>query len=686
MSLQDVEKQLYQTKLFNEIKDEQTKLYCSNDQRYKTCGLEYYFRTQTKYSPNIGKICQLNEDKYYAKLFEYSLNKMMPYPYHLHENYFYNPNVKSEKISPPLYYCQLIKRLLNEGLPFDRLPAFTARDVFRHLGIARNKFTEMANKFKSEKKKLLTRKPAITFEIQNPKYNNWWIIRMHTYDQDGKVIVNEKLAANCSATDIYNPQSSIVVPVSLFDCFTTHIPDSIIITRTKKFESIYYRIMLIIDDRLTVKDLLSLILPEKEHLYEQKKEQIVNSISFLVRLLRLKKVQTLTASPNVNILTSPMARHIQKKRVCFIVDESVVSTLMTGIPKTDDIKRIVVYLFEVGRLTNEQVYDLVCLIDILKTQSIATDSRPHFKKFFDVALSFVNVIKTMQQLICNHDVFGSCDGIEVIKMECLKYLTENEIENYRKKYTSAIIGSNSKIISCQHIPFCPQLVPHQILNNYLFSLFLNCNYNSGIPTMILPKGTFLQMLPKPFDSYQFISSITFSHRNDIIPTSNALLFLNETLKSQPVIVRGLSSIKPKFQKIIFPLEYSQNPLKDHPIVQMVYQDLKLSKYIGKIVLIEKVKDADIKNCDEWELYDIVFGIPMDDLEDNLQSIKALKGLLFNNNPTDNWETMNSMIQLFYEFLKHHGFEHLQLDNIISNPLNLYPIQPIFFEKRESTLL
>ena len=36
--------------------------------------------------------------------------------------------------------------------------------------------TEMANKFKSEKKKLLTRKPAITFEIQNPKYYNWWVI------------------------------------------------------------------------------------------------------------------------------------------------------------------------------------------------------------------------------------------------------------------------------------------------------------------------------------------------------------------------------------------------------------------------------------------------------------------------------------------------------------------------------
>jgi hypothetical protein len=90
---------------------------------------------------------------------------------------------------------------------------------------------------------------------------------------------NEKIAMNCLAADIYNPQSSIIVPVSLFDCFTTHIHDTIIITRTKKFESIYYRIMLVIDDRLTVKDCLSLILPEKEHLYEQKKEQIMNAIS-----------------------------------------------------------------------------------------------------------------------------------------------------------------------------------------------------------------------------------------------------------------------------------------------------------------------------------------------------------------------------------------------------------------------
>ncbi|EDS89223.1 hypothetical protein EHI_101270 [Entamoeba histolytica HM-1:IMSS] len=667
MTIEEIEKELSYYKSYHEITNESFKMICPNEISYKNFAIKYYCKNQFKYNIKIGKICQLNEEKYYNKLMEYSLQKMMPYPYHLIDIGFFNSINHSDKLNPPKYYAQLIKKLLNEGLPFDRLPAFTARDVFRFLGVSRNQFTEIANRYKSEK-----RKP-------------WWIIRTYSNNNEGKLTTTEKSIKECLDKEIYLSNVFIIIPVEEKDSFIPIIHDNIIITRTTKMEYIYYRILLLIDDRLTIKDLMSILIDPNDPLILQKKEEIIKAISYLVRLNRLNKVEIRDIQCN-GIIPTPRINQQTKKRVCFIVDEAIVSTLMTGITKTDDIKRIVVHLFETGRLTNDQVYALICLIELLKTQPCAKDSRAHYKKFFNVANSLVNIIKSLQQLICNEEVFGLCDGIEIIKMECLKYLTEKEKENYRMKYTSALIGSNSKIISCQHTPFCPQLIPHSVFSSYLFTIFLNYSYNSGISTLILPKGSFLQSLPNQFHQFNFILSTTFTHRQDIVSTSNALLFLNETLKSQPIIIHGLQFNKPHYENIIFPIEFSQSPLKKHPIIQKLSSDLTLSKFVGKIVLINTTEnDFDLNKFDNWEFFDIVFGIPMDCYDENQQCVNALPSLLIENSKEEMWETSSDIVQVFFQFLSKNGFDYNSLNNqyILKEDILLYPSQPILFEKKNN---
>ena len=154
-----VEENLYLNKTFSEV-DSSVKLYCPTEQKYSNYAYDYFFKHQFKYTSQIGKILGLNEANYYTKLMEYSISNMLIYPYHLTESY-YNQSLKVEKIIPHHYYIQTIKRLLLEGLSFDRLPAYTARDVYRLLGIERNKFTEIANKYNSEKRKFVRKQPSI---------------------------------------------------------------------------------------------------------------------------------------------------------------------------------------------------------------------------------------------------------------------------------------------------------------------------------------------------------------------------------------------------------------------------------------------------------------------------------------------------------------------------------------------
>ncbi|ELP85260.1 hypothetical protein EIN_084220, partial [Entamoeba invadens IP1] len=556
-------------------------------------------------------------------------------------------------------------------------PAYTARDVSRNLGIARNEFTDMANKYKAENK--LIRKP-LTFEVLNPKLQPWWIVRTCLTDQEGKVRYTDKPVMDCSLEEIYQSNSVTLIMVDLNDAFAPVIHDNIIITRTKSFEEVYYRILLVADDRIKVGDVIGMLTKSDDPLFEFKRDEIIRAISYLVRLNRLVRVKSSDYTFSV-----PESKTPTKKRVCLIVDGSVVSTLMTGIPKTDDIKRIAVHLFEVGRLTTDQVYDLICLIDLLNDQECTKSSIEQYNKFFEVAKSLVNIVKTLQHLICDEEVFGLCDGVEMVKMECLGKLSENEIETYRMKYTSAILGCNSRLVSVEHQPYCPQIVPHTVLNSYLFSVFLSFVYNSGVPTMVLPRGCLLQTLPKPFDEYPYILTTTFSHRQESVSRSNALLYLNEALKTQPVVIHALLTKRPVFERVVFPLEYSTSNMKNHPIIKMMENELGFNKFCGRIVLIKNNTTPYDKNnikFEEWDLFEIVFGIPMDDLQENKQCVASLQKLLMVNKKDEMWNTSLSIVQLFFRFLEKYGFDATALTNAhaLCQPMSLYPPQPVCFIK------
>ena len=83
-------------------------------------------------------------------------------------------------------------------------------------------------------------------------------MKEYTQDSDGKPIQRMR-----NTVDVKREKKlgmfEVTIPIEESNIFVPNIHDSVIITRTKKFEHIFYRILITMDDRLTLKDITDII-------------------------------------------------------------------------------------------------------------------------------------------------------------------------------------------------------------------------------------------------------------------------------------------------------------------------------------------------------------------------------------------------------------------------------------------
>lgn len=85
-----------------------------------------------------------DEKKYYEELLKYSKDNYMLYPYHLADIF-----VRGLRITPFNYYLDMMADLMACEKSYDTLPNFTAIDCLRLLGIGRNQYIDIINKYRS---------------------------------------------------------------------------------------------------------------------------------------------------------------------------------------------------------------------------------------------------------------------------------------------------------------------------------------------------------------------------------------------------------------------------------------------------------------------------------------------------------------------------------------------------------
>ena len=266
-----------------------------------------------------------------------------------------------------------------------------------------------------------------------------------------------------------------------------------------------------------------------------------------------------------------------------------------------------------------------------------------------------------------------------MKAETLTKLSLPQRTTYHQEFSSFIVGTSSRNIGVTAGHLVPHLLPLAVLNSYLFTLYIQETFHSGVNTAVLPCGTFLAALPPAFDTAPWYTVTTFAHRTETIPGSNALLYLNDTLRTQPALVRCVEVQEPLFATVTFPLATSRSRFRDHPVVVAISRGLALDGFCGKIVLVSP-DGVDSDDPEHWLFWEIVFGIPVDNTDDNADVIEALPALICEQLRTKFFEAMKRTALLFFDFLVGHGFSRETLyDTFNKNrDVPLAPREPLMY--------
>ncbi|KAF9819128.1 hypothetical protein SFRURICE_000793 [Spodoptera frugiperda] len=120
------------------------KLLGDSPKEYERYIFEFSIKNQLRYRGSLVRTVRKDEKKYYETLVQSSIQRLMLYPYHLADMI-----VKGLRITPFIYYVEVVALLIELEKSYDTMPNFTAADCLRLLGIGRNEYLELVAKARS---------------------------------------------------------------------------------------------------------------------------------------------------------------------------------------------------------------------------------------------------------------------------------------------------------------------------------------------------------------------------------------------------------------------------------------------------------------------------------------------------------------------------------------------------------
>jgi hypothetical protein len=245
-----------------------------------------------------------DEKRYYEELLEYSREHYMLYPYHLSDLI-----IRGFRITPFNYYLEMMAGLMTLEKSYDTLPNFTAFDCVRLLGIGRNQYIDIMNKYRSTIKfrgiGFNRRKPIKSLLPTQPEdilIEPWWVVNVGCIMEDEvKMLTAEEKQLIDFVIDLNKPMECgqlnfecvhalykkglIYLDVPLTEADFVEVPplEGFVMNRTTGdyFETLLYKLFVSIDDRISLGELASLL--------EIDIDSVLNAVSLYCRLSFAKK-------------------------------------------------------------------------------------------------------------------------------------------------------------------------------------------------------------------------------------------------------------------------------------------------------------------------------------------------------------------------------------------------------------
>ncbi|XP_067677224.1 protein FAM91A1-like [Haliotis asinina] len=273
----DVETHIRQNHTWQKLPANIKQSFGNSQREYDKAVVNFSVKNQLRYKGSLVRHIRKDERRYYEDLLQYSRDHLMLYPYHLSDVV-----VKGLRISPFIYYTNMMQDIMTQEKSYDSLPNFTAADCLRLLGIGRNQYIDLMNQCRSSKK-FFRKKPVRELlpvqPVETASIESWWIVNTgYITEDDIKMCAQSEKTVIDSIIDS-GPQTAgdqdkdivhslyrkglvyLDVPMADEDCIIVPPLEGFVMNRVlgDYFETLLYKIFVSIDEHTTVSELASVL-------------------------------------------------------------------------------------------------------------------------------------------------------------------------------------------------------------------------------------------------------------------------------------------------------------------------------------------------------------------------------------------------------------------------------------------
>ncbi|XP_045777649.1 protein FAM91A1 isoform X1 [Maniola jurtina] len=618
------------------------KMLNESPREYERYIFEFSIKNQLRFRGSLVRTVRKDERKYYEALVQNSIQRLMLYPYHLADMI-----VKGLRITPFIYYIEVVALLIECEKSYDTMPNFTAADCLRLLGVGRNEYLELVAKARSLGRRgrsrairsLLPRVPL------NIPMQPWWRVELgYVLEEDVKPLSEKEKhlidllidqGSQTAGTLDYHLVKRLYrrgliyldVPITSADKVSVPPLKGFVMNRIAGdyFETLLYKVFVSIDEHTSVAELATVLQVECE--------LVKQAVSLYCRLGFAKCLQPppvspqhpswrdaltthhhqpyrqiapLTFDPNVEedlqmdpVLIKDIPSTSKQRsqdmtdastnnagqRVAVLFDSTLAAYLMMG-NLSPDLKSHAVTLFEVGKLCDESLDSLLIELDkVVGDPEIEGEAR----RYLAAAACLRVALRTLRPKLRPLDLLR-CEALHALDAPARNRLL---VTKYRLAISTAPLSREARAGAAAgalpHVGPAPPEASSPWMRLYLYHL---AGY--GPPTLLLTKGTVLRGVPRSLLGFSRLAVSWWGAESEAaaLPAAAALAAANSALRRGPVLIQaaGVRGV-PTVVHVSFPPtaeihDELQSLWRKHTGLRRLLRRLRLTRSAGYVTLAD----------------------------------------------------------------------------------------------------